>query len=576
MDDTTRRKRGTGLLLATAVMTAATVVTLTAAPAGAATSTIKATGATITRTDATAGTTLTVKATVARLDLWCSSNKLVVNKKATTIPCNKLLSVTTTGLTGNDTVEINATNFGSSLPKTTLAVKTGAGNDTINVRHNGTLTVYAGAGNDKIGAGLASGSHPVGETLLGEDGTDTLSNYGFITAPRVAYGWTATEIAQVKALRSNLRGGPGADRYVEDDLRWSDITLDASDVVTRKEGPATYSPERPTTTAAPWALDVAAGDPYLPNTLAFGTTTSLDVRCAATATDALTRINGLTVPEPCSLRPLEIQGTDRADTVTYDQKLRNGFGKYGLNVSVDLKGGDDVAAVRAPLGGVDISGGTGNDRLAVGIYNSAGNADASGGGGIRGDAGNDTLTNLGFLDPNPPVYVPENGPGSYDFAIALEGGAGADRLIGAATTIDSFWVEQADTVEDPGGPAYWNLAGTSGADTITATGREALGTVVDIGQGSLSKRFTLSPLTISLQIDALAGDDNLSLLDRSKHTAVSLDPGDGIDALTTRFIQPWGLTWSSDGRIITADQTGWQPVSWVAANLELKFNYPED
>ena len=50
MDDTTRRKRGTGLLLATAVMTAATVVTLTGAPAGAATTTIKATGATITIT----------------------------------------------------------------------------------------------------------------------------------------------------------------------------------------------------------------------------------------------------------------------------------------------------------------------------------------------------------------------------------------------------------------------------------------------------------------------------------------------------------------------------------------------
>lgn len=542
-------------------------------PAGAATTTIQATGATITRTEATAGTTLVVKATVSRLDLWCSANRLVVNKKATAIPCSRLLSVTTTGLTGNDAVEINATGFGSSLPTTTLAVKTGAGNDTINVRHDGTLTVYAGAGDDKVGAGLASGSHPVSETLLGEDGKDTLSNYGFITAPRRTYDPSPAGIAASRAVRSTMRGGPGADRYVGDDWRWSDVTLDAADVVTPKEGPATYSPERSTATAAPWTLDVASGDPYAPDTLAMGTATSLDIRCDATT--QRTRINGLAVPETCSIRPLDVIGTGRADTVTYDQKVRNGIGKNGLNVSVSLKGGDDVATVRAPLGGVTIDGGDGNDRLALGIYNSYVNAEVSGGGGMRGQAGTDTLTNLGFLDPSPPPYDPANGVGGYDFGVALDGGPGADRLVGAATTLDAFSVDQTDTVVDPGGPAFFDLAGTAGADDITVTSRGAAGTTVDIGQAGVTKRFTLSPLAISLRVDARGGDDNLSVLDGSRRTTVSIEPGDGIDALTTRFLQPNTTTWSPDGRTISVVQAGYQPVTWNAADLELRFTYPE-
>lgn len=566
--------RSSKVRLAVGVALAATASVVAVSTASAATTTIQATGATITRSDSTAGTTITVKATVARLDLWCSSNKLVVNKKATTVPCNKLLSVTTTGLTGNDAVEINATGFGSSLPNTSLAIKTGAGNDTINVRHDGALTVYAGAGNDKVGVGLASGAHPVSETMLGEDGADTLSNYGFITAPRVTYDASPAGIARSKAMRSTMRGGPGADRYVGDDWRWSDVTLDAADTVTPKEGPATYSPERSTSTAAPWTLDVASGDPYAPNTLAMGTAASLDVRCDAST--QRTRINALAVPETCSVRPLGIVGTDRADTVSYDQKVRNGIGKNGLNVTVSLKGGDDVATVRAPLGGVTIAGGAGNDRLAMGIYNSYLNAEVSGGGGMQGDAGNDTLTNLGFLDPNPPPYDPANGIGGYDFGVALDGGPGADRLVGAATTLDSFVVDQTDTVVDPGGPAFFHLAGTPGNDDITVTNRAAAGTTVDIGQGGVLKRFTLSPLAISLRVDAGGGDDNLSVLDGSKHTTVSVEPGDGIDALTTRFHQPTTWTWSPDGRIISVIQAGYQPVIWNAADLELKFTYPED
>jgi hypothetical protein len=189
---------------------AAGVSILAGAPVGAATTTIAATGATITRTDSTAGTTITVKATVHRLDLWCSSNRLVVNKKATSVPCNRLLSVTTIGLLGDDTVEINATGFGSSLPTTSLAVKTGSGNDTIIVRHRSTFTAYAGAGNDVVRSGFAAGDRAVAQTLRGDDGNDTLTSLGQIT-PRPPVG--PHEVDDPPDDRSTLDGGSGADRF---------------------------------------------------------------------------------------------------------------------------------------------------------------------------------------------------------------------------------------------------------------------------------------------------------------------------------------------------------------------------
>ena len=191
----------------------ATATALSAAPASAATTTISATGAVITRSDAAAGTTLTVKATVARLDLWCSSNKLVVNKKATTIPCNRLLSVTTTGLTGNDWVEVNATAFGSSLPKSALSIKTGAGNDTINVRHRSDLTVQAGAGTDTIAAGFGAGLRTASALLKGDDGNDKLTNLGELeslptTGPH--------DPGPARESSTSMDGGPGADRFLSD------------------------------------------------------------------------------------------------------------------------------------------------------------------------------------------------------------------------------------------------------------------------------------------------------------------------------------------------------------------------
>src|SRR4051794_37519944 len=108
----TRRPRRRMMGAATALTSIATLAIASPTPAAATTTTttttIRATGATITRTDAPAGTTLTVKASVARLDLWCTANKLVVNTKATSVPCDRLVSVTTTGLIGN-AIAINAT-----------------------------------------------------------------------------------------------------------------------------------------------------------------------------------------------------------------------------------------------------------------------------------------------------------------------------------------------------------------------------------------------------------------------------------------------------------------------------------
>ena len=545
-----------------------------AAPASASTS-IKATGATITRSDTTAGTTLTVKATVARLDLWCSSNRLVVNKKATTIPCNKLVSVTTTGLTGNDWVEINATGFGSSLAKTALVVKTGAGNDTINVRHNGSLTVYAGAGNDRIGAGLASGSHPVSELQLGEDGNDTLTNYGFITAPKVPYDWDAASIARSKGLGSTLRGGPGADTIIGDNTRWSDVTVASNDTVDLKEGPALVSPDEGTATPPSWTYQVSSGSPWNRDTLAFGRATTLAVRCTS-STDGRGSytVNGLRIPVPCAYHYLEVQGTDRGETFDFDQNQRNGPDRYGMGVHATLAGGDDVATIRSLAGSLTADGGTGNDHLTVGIHGAGGESGASG--SLTGGAGTDTLTNLGFVDPNPPIYDPTAGLGGYDYLVQLDGGPGADRINGAATTVDLFALDPADTIVDKGGPAVARYLGTTGTDSVIVQGNDAAATTVDVLAGSNRKRITLPIGVLRLEVLTGDGDDDVSLLGRSKGTATYTDTGAGIDSITFWVRPPLTDQYSDDGIYRTITQTGYQPITWHAPNVERVTPYNPD
>jgi hypothetical protein len=539
-----RARIGIGVALAALAAT-----TLNAAPAGAAT--VAATGATITRTDAAAGTTLTVKATVARLDLWCSSNKLVVNKRATTIPCDRLLSVTTTGLIGNDTVEINATGFGSALPKTTLAVKTGAGNDTINVRHNGSLTVYGGAGNDKIGAGLATGKHPVSETLLGEDGNDTLSNYGFITATRVWYNSDAPAIAASKALGSTLRGGPGTDTIIGDDYRWSTVPFDAADRFDLKEGPALLSPDEGTGVVPSFTYQVASGDPSSPDTLAYGRSTALTVRCVTVSGQYRAKyvVNGVRLPVDCAFRYLAITGTDRAESLDYDQALGNGSSRYGLGIQVNMGGGNDTATLRHPMGSSTVDGGTGDDRLASGIHNGLANGESSSNALLRGGPGNDTVTNLGFLDPNPPVKVPGEPDYAFDHATYLQGDAGADRLVGGTTRVDDFTVDVHDTVIDNGGPAVFRFQGTSGADRVAIHHRGAAASTLDVTAGGVSRSFPLTPLTSTLVATTFGGDDVLSVDGASVGTLTVLEPGTGTDQVSVAPGKPatsdvpGGYTW---------------------------------
>jgi hypothetical protein len=109
-----------------AIAAAAVAVGLPTSRAEAAATTVAVPGAVITRTDVDASISLLVKATVPRLDLWCSANRVVADKVATTIPCDRLVAVTTTGLAGADVVAINATGFGTSFFRTMLTVKTSA------------------------------------------------------------------------------------------------------------------------------------------------------------------------------------------------------------------------------------------------------------------------------------------------------------------------------------------------------------------------------------------------------------------------------------------------------------------
>lgn len=545
-------------------------LTLPTGRAEAATTTTKVTvpGATITRTDVDASTWLLVKATVARLDLWCSANRLVANRVATSIPCDRLVAVATNGSPGPDTVVINATGFGTALPRTTLTVKTGSGDDAISIRHRGDLVVSAGAGHDTVEAGLASGTHPVTELLQGEAGNDTLTNLGFITAPVVPWDPDHPEVA--RELASTLRGGSGADRLATHQDRWTDLTLDARDVVAAwKGGPATISPERPTTEPPAWTLDTATSWPYYGNTLSVGTSTALDVRCVPSA-DGRGRyqVNGLALPEPCAVRPLRIVGSDGPDAITYDQKLGAGYDATGLSVELLLGGGDDTASVRHPYGGVTIRGGDGDDQLTAGVYNAGPNGDPDNNDLLIGDAGDDTLTNLGFLDPNPPPFEEATEPGaptSYPFQAFFSGGPGADRYLGAATTRETFTLDGTDEVIDAEGPTDYDVRTGAGSDLVRVR-LDAPTPTVTWTTGTTTRTIVGAPLTLSIAISTEAGRDVVKVDGASSRTSVHVDGGDGTDRLVVRPRRPYLL--EEIGLITSLRPDGSRPISWVTETIE--------
>ncbi len=555
--------------MAIAVAGLALALPVSRADAATTTTTVNVTGAVITRTDVDASTSLLVKATVPRLDLWCSSNKLVANRITTAIPCDRLVAVTTNALAGDDTVVINATGFGTSFFRTMLTVKTGAGNDVVSIRHRGDLVVWAGAGNDRIEAGLASGVHPVTELLQGEGGDDTLANLGFITAPRVEYDPEHPEVA--RALASTLRGGPGADRLATDRYRWSDLALDARDLITAwNGGPATLSPERAVTTPPPWSLDVAASWPRYGNTLTIGTATALDVGCVPSADgQGRYRVNGLVLPEPCAVRPLDIVGTDRPDAVAYDQKLGVGYDATGLALELWLGGGDDTAAVRHPYGHVGVRGGEGNDRITAGIYNSRPNGEDANIDLLLGDAGDDVLTNLGFLDPNPPRYEESTDPHvptlPYAFSTYLDGGPGADRLVGAATTREELILDGTDTVVDTEGPTAYSIFTGAGNDSARVRLDTATPTITWT-TGATTRTIVGARLTTSITVSTEAGRDVVKVDGASPRTYVNIDGGDGTDRVVIRPDRPAVVEEIGLWTVVHPD--GWFPISWLTESIE--------
>lgn len=511
---------------AATALVAASVLILAPRPAAAATTTtVKAPGAVVSRTDDGASTTLVVKATVARLDLWCSGGRLVVNRSTTGISCSRLARVTTTGLTGDDVVTINATGFGSGRPAPSLTVKTGAGNDTVTVRHHLALTIWAGIGNDVVGAALGAGATPTSEVLYGEDGADRLTNLGFVGIAPIPYD--ASSPGPAGAVRSKLRGGPGADRLVGDPTRWTDATLDPGDATSFVDGPATFAPEHTVGAAPAWTYDRAAGNPYDADALRLGTDRTVALGCT-TGTAPRATVDALALPVRCAA-PLVVWGTAGADVVTYDQQTAVS-NRYGLDLTVWLGAGDDVATVRHPLGGgVTIGGGDGADRLTSGTYLMQ-NAEGADGSSLLGDAGDDVLTNLGFLG-TAPILDLDGPPEAYDHQTILSGGPGADRLQGAATRVDAFWFDAQDTMTDPGGPARYRATGTLGADAATVDLRASGGTL-RLTSPSGDRTVALGPLAWSVDIDLLGGDDTAAIRGASSHTSTAAVGGAGTDALT--------------------------------------------
>lgn len=496
------------------------------------TTTVTVPGATITRVDDGSTTTVTVRATTARLDLWCSSGALVANGARTSIPCSRLRAVTTTGLTGADRVAINATGFGSALAASSVTVKTGAGDDTVSVRHHASLTVWGGSGDDVLEAGLAAGSLPVSEVLYGEDGADQLRDLGFLTAPVTPYD--PVDPSAASALRSKLRGGPGADRLTGDATRWTDATLDATDVVDLGEGPATLAPEHAIGAAPAFTYDKATGYPGNPDTLRLGTTRSLAIGCSAVVAGSSSYVvSGLRLPVPCAIAPLDVIGTAEADAITYDQRVGGGFDRYGPSLSVSLGGGDDVASVRAMPGTATVDGGAGADRITVGVYGGT-NADGTVFAGMGGGEGDDVLTSLGFLTAGGPTYDPAQPPSAYDVHMAIAGGPGADRLTGAATLVDDIGLDVADTLVDGGGPATYRVTGTSGPDAVDLRLAATSAGSITITTPQAARTFVVSPLAALVTAELGAGADTVSVTGGSARTATTLLGGTGSDRLAIR------------------------------------------
>lgn len=170
---------------------------------------------------------------------------------------------------------------------------------------------------------------------------------------------------------------------------------------------------------------------------------TLSVGCSS-PTGTVT-VNATVLPTNCAdlSAGLIVRGTSGADSVSVDGRYL-GTSEVG-GTSLYLGAGDDIATVRHANGSAYIDGEAGNDRLSAGLWDDRPHLPEWSKDVLDGGAGNDTLTNLGYLT-DPKHGATESALDQRNEGSTLIGGPGADHLQGDNFRFDNVVADDLDTI----------------------------------------------------------------------------------------------------------------------------------
>jgi Ca2+-binding RTX toxin-like protein len=393
--------------------------------------------------------------------------------------------------TGNAT---DATNVGG-VDVVDLTVTGGSGNDTLNVAAADAgveLLVNAGAGDDTvtIGADLAAASSTnAGDTLIGGDGTDTLSmttalanglttakttgvsgfeilaiNNAHTTSATLANALTG---ASAVTLSAGSNGGTlvlpdGANTLVIAAANAGALTV--TDTLTGITDSLTIS-----TTSLTTGVDMGANNAFTftgVETVTIDTTTTGTVETDVSTITMTADTDGTTTLNVIGADTFHASGSITADVIDFS----------GMDAAPGTNTTANMGAVAVTV--TSIKGSPGNDIL-VGdvkatIEGGAGNDTITGGSGndtLHGDAGNDTITTAAGTDTvkggagNDTIVV----AGNLSSLDAIDGGDGTDTL---SATNASLVTMQALSISDANSfnASFNSVEGLLVSNTLDSTG----------------------------------------------------------------------------------------------------------
>jgi len=373
------------------------------------------------------------------VDLGEDNDRLALN-------ANEFLTSTLLGGSGNDSLDINVSNFGGAV----TLVDAGSGNDTIDIRGVDELlrqtTVTASAGNDLVlidglkGLALPAVNSPsallggIGNDTLFIDGTGNTADFRETEVSEFEYYWLGAgntlKVNAQAAAGQTLAGFGSTFNVIAKDAAGNDANVDLSGMLL-------------SSTWVPGAIQIDAS--------------------SATTGRVLNGHIQVSAPQFNGLADVSIVGSASDDTITGSNGEDTVLAGAG-NDSVDGKGGAD--SLLGEAGNDILLGGTGNDTVLGGIDNDSilgGEGDDSllygtGSNTVLGGLGNDyvageTTALAQFLD----------GQGGND---TLYGEGGNDSLVGGAENDLLKGFAGNDTINGDAGDD--TLVGGLGADRLNA------------------------------------------------------------------------------------------------------------